>query len=65
MSIRLFEERCLTACRLCEAICPGDVIFKSDSLPQFIMEECWHCGVCENACPTQALEVHPWIPHKH
>lgn len=62
MPIVLDKPKCIESCRLCEEICPGDVISMVDNYPQFRIEECWHCGACEVDCPTEALKVELWFP---
>jgi NAD-dependent dihydropyrimidine dehydrogenase PreA subunit len=46
---------------ICDYVCPGDIIIKeprSKELPIIqYPDECWYCGLCEQACPADAITV--------
>ena len=58
--IQIDDEKCIR-CVICDFVCPGDIIYKergSDSLPLIAYpNQCWYCGMCEQACPTNAIEI--------
>ncbi|MBU2497597.1 MAG: ferredoxin family protein [Proteobacteria bacterium] len=54
-------EKC-SGCGLCDAICPGDVIYMKDRDKEKepylkYPEECWHCGSCRQDCPEGAITI--------
>jgi adenylylsulfate reductase, subunit B len=49
------EAYCI-ACNECVELCPQDVFWGSEKLAMPVVrygDECWHCGVCEEACPEE------------
>ena len=62
MSVRHFHDHC-TACQLCVANCPNDVLRASTGLEHFLQpqmgyENGWcrpECTVCSEVCPTGAI----------
>ncbi|MFH1123393.1 MAG: ferredoxin family protein [Pseudomonadota bacterium] len=54
-------EKC-SGCGLCDAICPGDVIYMKNGGKEKepylkYPEECWHCGSCRQDCPEGAITI--------
>ncbi|KAL0263877.1 UNVERIFIED_CONTAM: hypothetical protein PYX00_011178 [Menopon gallinae] len=66
------EERCI-ACRLCEAICPAQVITiesepredgsRRASRYDLDLSRCIFCGLCEEACPVDAIVEGPNVEY--
>lgn len=58
--IQITDELCIR-CVICDFVCPGDIIYKekgSDELPEIrYAQQCWYCGMCEQACPTDAITI--------
>lgn len=55
--IMLRPGRCLEGCARCIDICPLKAISKSGSFPVINASLCNCCGLCAEACPTEALEI--------
>ncbi len=55
--IMLRPGRCLEKCSRCVDICPFKAINKSGSFPVINASQCNCCGLCAEACPTEALEM--------
>ena len=52
-------EAC-TGCGLCEANCPGDLIYRDESTgkPEVkYPDECWLCGACRMDCPANCIQI--------
>ncbi len=62
MGIRRFDYTTCTKCRICERVCPMDVIRmdKATGWPviQYITE-CMSCYLCERDCPEGSVYVSP------
>lgn len=66
------EERCI-ACRLCEVICPAQVITieaepredgsRRAARYDLDLSRCIFCGLCEEACPVDAIVEGPNIEY--
>ncbi len=66
-NISVIQNRCV-GCRSCEQVCPRQCIkilpTEEGFLYPLIKEEnCSHCGLCLNACPTERTKEHRNKPH--
>ncbi len=43
-------------CKLCENICPANIIIMEDNKPLWIEERCIQCLVCLHRCPREAIQ---------
>ncbi|WP_409241404.1 4Fe-4S binding protein [Aeromonas salmonicida] len=59
-SVELKESDC-TLCMGCVAVCPTRALHSVGHTPglNFIEQECIQCGMCEKACPEQAIVLTP------
>lgn len=50
-----------TLCMACVAVCPASALFDGGDAPrlEFIEANCVQCGLCEVACPEDAITRHP------
>lgn len=50
-----------TLCMGCVSVCPASALHDGDDLPklQFIEDHCVQCGICERACPEDAITLRP------
>lgn len=48
----VFTETC-TACRVCEILCPDNVIFLRDGKMEIDYNYCKGCGICVEVCPLK------------
>ena len=56
----VFDMAKCSGCGLCDAVCPGDVIYMKDTEKEPYLkhpEECWHCGSCRQDCPEGAIAI--------
>jgi NAD-dependent dihydropyrimidine dehydrogenase PreA subunit len=45
-------------CGTCEEHCPLDVFYsEGEEMEVRYPDECWHCGVCRQDCPTGAVTI--------
>lgn len=53
------DETSCTLCMGCVAVCPTAALHNDGSSPklQFIEQDCIQCGMCEKACPENALTL--------
>jgi len=53
------EDKC-TACGVCAAACPGDIIHinSEKNIPMVLYpDECCHCGNCRISCEIDAIKI--------
>jgi ferredoxin len=45
----------------CVAVCPASALFDGGDAPrlEFLEQKCLQCGLCETACPEDAITLHP------
>jgi adenylylsulfate reductase subunit B len=64
----VIDPRLCDGCGICEAACPGDILFVADG-PEHMVRyplECSHCDVCRIECPQNAIEIRfPWNMLQH
>ncbi|CAM4228616.1 4Fe-4S dicluster domain-containing protein [Vibrio neonatus] len=55
-------DKC-TLCMACVAVCPTMALHNEGQVPMlnFIEQDCVQCGLCEGACPENALDLTPRI----
>ena len=53
------DKTTCTLCLACVTVCPGSALQDGDTLPQlnFIESQCLQCGLCEKACPENAISL--------
>lgn len=58
--IRVDKSAC-TMCMSCVAVCPTSALREGQGLPQlnFVEWSCIQCGLCETACPEDAIQCEP------
>jgi ferredoxin len=47
-----------TLCNACVTLCPMKALRKSENAIQFRYADCIACGLCEQACPEEAISLH-------
>ncbi len=60
--ITVDREKC-TLCMACTSVCPASAVMAGGDKPQlrFIEWNCVQCGLCEVACPEEAITLNPRI----
>ncbi len=58
--VRVDRDAC-TLCMACASVCPARALFDGDELPRLIFTEqrCLQCGMCDQACPEDAITLQP------
>ena len=46
-----------TLCNACVTMCPTNVLSKDDNNIHFVYGSCIACGMCEQACPEEAIDL--------
>lgn len=61
MILSIDQEKCI-GCGACVAKCPLDAIRMNEDKKAYIAypDDCMTCYLCERACPSGALFVHPF-----
>ena len=56
--VRVNRDDC-TLCMSCVAVCPASALLSGGELPrlEFLERNCVQCGMCEKACPENAIEL--------
>jgi len=54
----IIDMKKCNGCTICDKNCPLDVIYMVKKVPEVrYPDECWHCGVCRQDCPTGAVSI--------
>ena len=55
------DRAACTLCMSCVAVCPTSALREGQGLPQlnFVERSCIQCGMCEKACPEDAVSLEP------
>lgn len=55
------DRKACTLCMACVGVCPASALSDGADLPQLIFREgnCVQCGLCETACPENAITLAP------
>lgn len=58
--IRVDANKC-TLCMACVSVCPASALYDGEDVPRldFIEGNCVQCGICERACPEDAISLRP------
>ena len=57
----LVSQDACTLCLACVGVCPASALKSGDEIPQlmFVERNCVQCGLCEKACPEDAVSLRP------
>jgi ferredoxin len=55
------DQKACTLCMACVSVCPASALFDGGDVPRldFLEANCVQCGLCELACPEDAITLHP------
>jgi ferredoxin len=55
------DRNACTLCMACVSVCPAKALFDGIDTPrlEFLEASCVQCGLCQAACPEQAVTLHP------
>lgn len=58
--IQVDSDKC-TLCMACVSVCPAFALADGEDLPmlRFTESSCVQCGICRQACPEDAIDLHP------
>lgn len=58
--ISVDRDKC-TLCMACVSVCPASALHDGEDTPmlRFIENNCVQCGICETACPEDAIDLRP------
>jgi ferredoxin len=53
----LIDASKCTFCNACVTLCPTNALSKDETKINFVYGDCVACGLCEQACPEEAIEL--------
>ncbi len=54
----IVDEEACNGCGRCVELCTTDnLVMNEKGLPEVAHDECWYCSVCEEECPTDAIDL--------
>jgi ferredoxin len=61
----LIDASKCTLCNSCVTLCPTAALRKGDNKVNFVYGDCIACGLCEHACPEEAIELQHVLDFSH